>query len=106
MIEDLASTLCISDLFIGTFSSTVTWAIYYGIPSIIVDFYNLNSDMYMRIENIEIVKVKNKLENVISKKLIEETDFKYDQNLLSKDEVFDGKTVQRYNQVILKNIKG
>lgn len=98
--ERLADVLPIADMFVATFSSTVLWSILCGIKTVVVDFYGLNYTMYDFLTSIKKVDKKENLETVLKTTLIEEIDFSKDWKSLSRDEVFDGKTIQRYINLI------
>ncbi len=98
--ERLADVLPIADIFVATFSSTVLWSILCGIKTVVVDFYGLNYTMYDFLTSIKKVDKKENLETALKTTLIEEIDFSKDWKSLSRDEVFDGKTIQRYINLI------
>ncbi len=98
--EKLMDVLPISDVFVATFSSTVIWSILCGIKTVVVDFYNLNYQMYDFLESIKKVDKKDNLKDVLKTIFNENIDFTKDWKSLSRDEVFDGKTIQRYINLI------
>jgi hypothetical protein len=98
--ERLAEVLPVADLFVATFSSTVLWAVLCGIRTVVVDFYNLNYSMYDSLETVNIVNQKSMLRKALIHNLSEDTDFTSDWTKLSKDEVFDGKTIEKYLNLI------
>lgn len=100
--ERLSDVLPVADVFIATFSSTVVWAVLCGIKTIVVDFYNFNYRMYDFLTSIKIVRDKTKFNDVLIDALNKEMDFRLDWELLSRDDVFDGKTIQRYIDLIDK----
>lgn len=98
--ERLADVLPIADMFVATFSSTVVWSILCGIKTVVVDFYGLNYTMYDFLTSIKKVDQKENLQTTLKSTLAEEIDFTKDWKSLSRDEVFDGKTIQRYIKLI------
>lgn len=98
--ERLADVLPIADIFVATFSSTVVWSILCGIKTVVVDFYGLNYTIYDFLTNIKKVDQKENLQTTLKSTLAEEIDFTKDWKSLSRDDVFDGKTIQRYIKLI------
>lgn len=98
--ERLADVLPIADMFVATFSSTVVWSVLCGIKTVVVDFYGLNYTMYDFLTSIKKVDQKENFETTLTTTLIEEIDFSKDWKSLSRDEAFDGQTIQRYIQLI------
>ena len=92
----------IADLFIATYSSTVTWAVLCGINTIVVDFYNLNLSYYDSLNTVKIVKIREQFDPQIKNMLKEEQDFSQDWYKLARDVVFDGKTIERYRVLLLE----
>jgi len=98
--ERLTDVLPIADVFIATFSSTVIWSVLCGVKTIVVDFYGLNYTMYDFLTSIKIVDDKKLLQQNLKEMLYREVDFSKDWESLSRDDVFDGKTTQRYIELI------
>lgn len=99
--EPLAEVLPIADLFTATFSSTVIWAVLCGIPSIVFDFYELNYTMYDYLDSVEIIRDKSELTSAYQRWLEGDApDFTADWQTLSRHEVFDGKVLERYLNII------
>jgi hypothetical protein len=98
--ERLADVLPIADMFVATFSSTVVWSILCGIKTVVVDFYELNYTMYDFLTSIKKVDKKENLKATLETTLSEDIDFSKDWKSLSRDEVFDGQTIQRYIKLI------
>ena len=103
--ERLADVLPIADLFVATFSSTVIWSILCGIKSVVVDFYGLNYTMFDFLTSIKKVDKKDNFETELKATLTGEIDFSKDWNSLSRNEVFDGKTIQRYIKLIKRQAR-
>jgi hypothetical protein len=53
--ERLASVLPAADLLVGTFSSTVAWAVGLGIPALVVDAIGSNFQLYRNVEGVVVV---------------------------------------------------
>lgn len=98
--ERLADVLPTADMFVATFSSTVVWSVLCGIKTVVVDFYGLNYTMYDFLTSIKEVDKKENLKATLKTTLSEDIDFTKDWKSLSRDEVFDGKTIQRYIKLI------
>jgi hypothetical protein len=98
--ERLADVLPIADMFVATFSSTVVWSVLCGIKTVVVDFYGLNYTMYDFLTSIKKVDKKENLKATLETTLSEDIDFSKDWKSLSRDEVFDGQTIQRYIKLI------
>jgi hypothetical protein len=92
----LAEWLPAADLFLATFSSTIIWAVLCGIPTVVVDFIELNSGMIKNLTSPTVVNKREVLRDTLTANLNEGRDFTQDWNTLSRDLVFDGHTVERY----------
>jgi len=103
--ERLYEVLPIADLFVATFSSTVIWAILCGINSIVVDFYGYNYTVFNFLETVPIVSEKETLHKHISEFLDSKPDYSNDWKRLSRDKVFDGKTIERYKDLLISTAK-
>lgn len=102
--ERLVDVLPMADLFLGTFTSTVFWSVLCGIKTIIVDFYNLNLSAFDFLNSVLIIKKKALFLKGVDYKLKEQTDFSADWEKLSREEVFDGRTINRYKKLIIENV--
>ena len=103
--ERLSDVLVVADVFVATYSSTVVWAILCSINTIVIDFYGLNYTMYDFLNSIKKIDNKEKLASTLETVINEEINFSDDWKKLSKNEVFDGKTTQRYIDLINEVIK-
>ncbi|QKJ22265.1 hypothetical protein [Poseidonibacter lekithochrous] len=103
--ERLSEVLVISDLFIATFSSTILWSTLCGIKTVVVDFYGQNFKMFDYITSIIKVNDKEKLELILRNTLKDKVEFSDDWVKLSKENVFDGNTIQRYLDLIYRIAK-
>ena len=98
--EKLVDVLPIADLYIASYSSTIVWSILCGIKAIVVDFYGLNLTMYDFLTSIKKLHIKDNLIPVLKSTLDNEVDFSIDWHNLSRNDVFDGNTIQRYIKLI------
>jgi len=98
--ERLVDILVVADIFVATFSSTVIWSVLCGIKTLVIDFYGLNYTIFDFLTSI--IKVDNKklLKHNLNNILASNIDFTQDWQSLSKNEVFDGKTIERYSNII------
>lgn len=98
--ERLADVLSVADMFVATFSSTVVWSVLCGVKTVVVDFYGLNYTMYDFLTSIKKVEKKENLEATLKFTLTQDVNFTKDWKSLSRNELFDGKTTQRYIDLI------
>jgi Alpha-2,8-polysialyltransferase (POLYST) len=103
--ERLYQALPACDLFIATFSSTVTWAILCGIPAVVVDFYKLEMKMFDFLRTPCIVSRKEDLADAVEAPFENPLDFSEDWESLSRSTVFDGKTQERYGNLIRESVR-
>jgi hypothetical protein len=102
LAERLYTMLPVADLFIATYSSTVTWAVLCGINAIVVDFYNLNLTYHDALRTVRIIKARDEFVPQIKSMLMKEQDFSHDWLKLARDIVFDGGTIERYRDLFLE----
>lgn len=100
--ERLYKVLPMADMFIATYSSTVTWAVLCGINTIIVDFYGLNLSYFNALNTVKTVKKREQFVQLIENVLVEKQDFSHDWHKLARDIVFDGETIERYRDLLLE----
>ncbi len=100
--ERLKDVIPIADLFLSSFSSTVIWASLCEIKSIIVDqndyFKNIFRDtIFYNLDSVTILKDIEKLNETIVNHL-NDNNFSFENDFikLSRSEVFDGNTIDRY----------
>lgn len=98
--ERLLNILPIADMFIATYSSTVLWSVLCGIKTLVVDFYCLNHRIFDFLESVKIATNKQTFVDLLKKIELQEVDFASDWESLSRDQVFDGKTIERYVDLI------
>lgn len=94
--ERLLEIIPVADIFVSTYSSTVVWATLCGITAVIVDFYKLNYTFYDYLTTVKKVTDKKVFKSVLQDALNDCYSFSYDWGSLSRSEVFDGKTFERY----------
>jgi len=100
--ERLYRVLPIADMFISVNSSTIGWAVLCGIKTATFEFYDLPI-VFEGLSSIKRIYEKDEIEHKIKEYLEQEVDFSADWNILSKNEVFDGKVIDR-NFKLLKNL--
>jgi len=102
--EPLVEILVAADCYVATFSSTIQWAILCRIPSVVVDFYNLNYNVFDKFKGVIIVNKKDLLEPTIKKILVDENYYKFlqtKQNEMAKIIApFDGKSCARIVKIV------
>ena len=98
--ERLIDSLPSADLYIATYSSTVVWSVLCGINTVVIDFYGFNYTMYDYLNSIRKVEQKDNLKTTLENSLTEKVDFSKDWEKLSKNMVFDGRTMERYIELI------
>lgn len=102
--ESLINIIHHAKIFISTYSSTVLWSIALGIPSIIVDFYNLNYSYYKSFKGVNKFTKKDDFEKFL-KEILTFSDL-YESNKKiqlqdSKDVAkLDGGTMNRFVELI------
>jgi hypothetical protein len=94
--EHLSGVLPCADVFVATFSSTVRWSVLCGVNTVIVDFYGLNYRMYDFLTSIQKVSCRSKLPAALKIASERPMEFEHDWEILSRDTVFDGRTIERY----------
>ena len=104
--ESLKDVLPVADLFVATFSSTVLWAVLCGVKTVVVDFYGFNYDIFDYMKSLSIVRDKTIFVETVRQKLANKVNFESDWSELSKDIVFDGRTISRYCDVIEEIVNG
>lgn len=94
--ESLSEYVSIADIFVADFSSTVYWATLCGIKSLIICAGSFSIDYFEDFESILFAKDFENFKEKLKYLLENDISFSNDWKLLSRDEVFDGKTTQRY----------
>lgn len=98
-VEPLSNYVSIADTFVADFSSTVAWATLCKIPSVLIsptetlEFFN-NFNTVFTSNNFK--EFQTNIQFVMKNKI----DFSHDWELLSRKLIFDGKTKQRYLNLI------
>jgi hypothetical protein len=98
--ERLANVLPVANLFVSTFSSTILWSVICGIKTVVVDFYDLDQNIYNYLKTILIVKEKKQLISSVKRYLKSDSDFCEDWSQLSRSDVFTGKSISKYIELI------
>jgi hypothetical protein len=98
--EQLRDVIHEADLFIAINSSTVLWSTILGIKTVVLDYFELDSSFFENLSSIQFVKEKRNFKKVVMNTLISKINFIDDFRILSKDDVFDGNTIQRYLELM------
>ena len=101
--EPLCDVLPIADMLVAGFSSTIIWSVLCGIKAIIVDTGNLRYKMYDYLKSVKKVNPEKDLKKIFVKLLNADVNFDEDWRSLSRNEVFDGKVLYRYINLIRNN---
>lgn len=91
--EPLNKIISSANIFIATFSSTIDWATVLGIPSIVVDFYDMNYSMF---DGYKGVKVTNKYKE-LKKCIIELQDDSEHYKKISDLQLEKGKEIAKFD---------
>ena len=95
--ERLSDIVSAPDVFMANYSSTVVWAVLCGIRTIIVDFYGLNYKFFDYLRSVSVIRDRGKLQSELAGVIQgQEVDFSTDWKALSRQEVLDGRTIERY----------
>lgn len=89
-----------ASIYVATYSSTISWAILCGKPCVILDFVNLNYQMYDFLTNCQNAHNLDELESKIATLFASHQDFDHDWEFLSRDEVFSGQNMKNYVSLI------
>lgn len=98
--EPLRDILPAADQFLAANSSTLIWAVLCGIPSMMLDFYGLDSEQFATLNSITSLTMRERLYEDISAHLNRVPDFKHDWELLSRERIFDGNVLKRYQTLL------
>ena len=102
--EPLVEILVAADCYVATFSSTIQWAILCKIPSVVVDFYGLNYDVFDKFEGIVKIYKKQLLEPTMRRILTDENYYKFLQTkqreMAKIIAPFDEKSCQRIIKIV------
>lgn len=98
--ERLVQVLPAADLFVAGFSSTVIWAVLSGVKSVVMAFHGIDSDVFGFLSTPDIVRDRARFAPVLAEALAQRHDFADDWRALSRNEVFDGRTVERYRELL------
>ncbi len=99
----LKDILPAANLFIAANSSTVFWATLCGVPSLVLGYFDLDCSMFASFKSVTLVRHREGLASAISAALsCGPPDFTRDWEQLSRREVFDGRVLQRYRNLVLE----
>ena len=98
--ERLFDVLPIADYFLAGYSSTIRWAVLCGIQSIVVDFTMMKHKMFDDLQSVKYALNNQELMNLMLTLHYDNDDLKQDFKRLSGPEIFDGKTITRYIQLL------
>jgi hypothetical protein len=98
--EQLRDVIHEADLFMAINSSTVLWSTILGIKTIVLDYFGLDSSYFKDLSSIQFIKEKKNLKKLVMNTLVSNINFVEDFKSLSKDDIFDGKTIQRYIELM------
>jgi hypothetical protein len=105
----LSQILPIADVFVATFSSTVIWAILCQIPTIIVDFYDLNYNIWDTFEGCIIERNRTEFNETLHRVLNDDKFYsQLQQNQRKSSHLiapFDGKAMERIINLVKENIR-
>lgn len=96
----LLDLLPAADLFVAGYSSTVLWAVLCGIPAVVCAFYETGWNDYQLYDNVTIIDGTRSLVPIFRSKLQQDGDFGPDWRNLARDQVFDGRTLGRYRELL------
>lgn len=97
--ERLAAILPAADLFVAHYSSTVEWAVLCGVPAIVVDALDKPLSLFNHLTSVRVVKPPE-LMAAAQQALTQPVDCKDDWLNLSREQVFDGQTAERYRRLM------
>lgn len=99
--ESLMEFLPIADIFIHAGSSTAIWALLCGIKTLNLWFWgDEGKELFSKYETMRDIYDKNLLSQTIYDLIQTDIDFSPDWEKLSRNEVFDGNTKQRYLELL------
>lgn len=94
--ERLSEVLPAADLYVSTLSSTTDWAILSGVPTIMVNFWNLPCENYEGFSSVKITTAPEQFRRLLNSHHAAGTDFFQDWRTLGREQIFDGRTMARY----------
>ncbi len=98
--ERLDKILPIADTFVAFYSSTVYWSLLMNIPTLVFDFLDYRYDMFDGLDGLIFCYEATALPQAIDRTLHGKVDFTNSNELLSRETIFDGKTIDRYREII------
>ncbi len=98
--ERLFDVLPIADCFLAGYSGTIRWAVLCGIQTIVVDFTMMKHKMFDDLESVKYALNNEELLILVQNIQRDNAVLKRDYKRLSGPEIFDGKTINRYIQLL------
>jgi hypothetical protein len=99
--ERLADIIPAADVFVAQYSSTVVWAALCGIKTVVLNLYDWEIDFYDYLTSVSVVTDAALLPDAIAQAADSRPeDFAHDWLELSRAEVFDGRTAERYHALL------
>ena len=102
--ERLADLIPAANVFVAQFSSTVVWAALCGVPTVVINLYDWQTSFYDYLQSVRVITSHQELVPSINKALTHPSDFSHDWNVLSRDTVFDGRTTERYWNILASTL--
>ena len=100
--ERLFNVLAAADIFLSKASSVIRWGVMCNINVILFDFWNFDVDNYQYLNSIDIVLELEQLNTIFISRLNQPQDHSAVHDLLSRESLFDGKSMHRYAELIYK----
>lgn len=103
-LEPCIDIIACADIFVATFSSTILWSVICNIPSIAVDFYGLDYDIFDELKSVITLKDKSQLAPILEK-IINDKDFLNEVKIKQKEVMrniptFDGGACRRMAELV------
>lgn len=98
--ERLFEVLAVADLYLSKPSSTIRWGVMCHVNVIIFDFWGFDLSSYSYLESADVATSFDELKKHIELRLNTNQDFEKTFERLSRDQLFDGNTMQRYASLI------
>lgn len=102
--EKTMNLLPIADFYLINYSSTIVWALLCNIKTLIVG-YHKKLNIYNEFTSVRTVYNKSELPQLLKETIEDEVDFSFDHKLLSKDETFNDKVIDRYKKLFFRMIE-
>ena len=100
--ESLIEVISVADIYIASAaSSTLFWGILCGVKTISLDLWHLQNDLFASSSSIQKVCSFEKLQEAFGYMLNNEPSLEADSDKLKREEIFDGRGLQRQAKFIL-----